>query len=79
MNQNQIIKNLQAKSSFSILKEYKDSKLTLSSSDVVQKFYRTPGFNIQLFLVTKNWFDTNIMPNQKRGLNLQGYMRLIAM
>ncbi|MDU1847567.1 MAG: hypothetical protein E6778_18730 [Niallia nealsonii] len=79
MTQNQIIKKWMSTPTAVTRKQYLDSKRSLSSTAVVLKFYTTPGFSIELFLTTKKWFDTVIMPGQKSGLNIQGYMRLIAM
>ncbi len=79
MTQNQIIKKWMSAPIDVTRKQYLDSKLSLTSLDVAKKFYTTPGFSIEIFKATKNWFDTYIISNKQRGLNMQGYMRLIAM
>ncbi|EOO11489.1 hypothetical protein [Bacillus cereus] len=79
MTQNQIIKKWMNAPADVTRKHYLDSKRCLSACDRTQKFYDIQGFNRELFLATKEWFDASIIPNQKRGLNIQGYMRLIAM
>lgn len=79
LTHNQKINSLKKMPKAVILKDYNASKLSLTSLEVAKKFYATPGFSIDIFEATKNWFDTDIISSEKRGLNIQGYMRLIAM
>lgn len=78
MTQNEIINRLKTLQIEDVKDFYFKSKKQLSSLEIGEQFNKTPGFSKPLYKVTKTWFDQNIIVTVNKGLNLQGYMRLIV-